>query len=764
MNFPIQQITPQLAREDAFPWRRYWLLIRNNSLLVFSIFVLVTSAGVAYALLAAPVYQSNILIQVADPGGVSAGILGESGASAEARKPEASAEIGVLKSRRIIAAAVDRTHAYIESRPSYFPLIGAGIARSNPELSEPGLFGFGGFAWGRERAEVSRFDVPRSLENTEFSLTAEGNGHYLLSHDGESFRGEVGELEQWRQGSRTIVLQVDKLEARAGVKFSIRRSSRLDAIEDLQAALKIAETGKQSGIISVGLESTNPSQAARLLREIGAEYLRQNEERKAQDAERALASLNRQLPHLKQELAKAESEYNAVRHSLGTIDLQEEAKSILQRSVSAQIRMSELRQRKEDLLVRFQEDAPAVVAVTQQMQVVSRDLAGVEASIKRLPAVEQDVLRLSRDVKVNTEVYSAVLTTAQQLQLIMASKGGFARLLDAPELPERPVKPRRMMIIAAAAAAGLLLGCLGAWFRKVYYRRVDEPAEIVEELGLPVRAAIPYSAALAAAGTKMEASRKLGAGFGARTEASASNMQGNVHANDATVECLRRFRTTLQFDLQDARNNIVAITGATPGVGKSFVSANLAAVMAACGKKVLLIDADLRTGYLHRRFGLQRRVGLSEAVLEQLPAQQAIHREVMKNLDFLSTGSSLSSPAEVLADERLALTLQQLATRYDLIVIDTAPVLMAADALTVALHAGSTFTVVRAGISTIDEIEEAVGQLNAAGATISGVVFNGHHPHTGSYGGAYGIYGRHAYAMENARGTRVRGELIAEGG
>lgn len=177
MNFPIQQITPQLAREDAFPWRRYWLLIRNNSLLVFSIFVLVTSAGVAYALLAAPVYQSNILIQVADPGGVSAGILGESGASAEARKPEASAEIGVLKSRRIIAAAVDRTHAYIESRPSYFPLIGAGIARRNPELSEPGLFGFGGFAWGRERAEVSRFDVPRSLENTEFSLTEIGRAH-----------------------------------------------------------------------------------------------------------------------------------------------------------------------------------------------------------------------------------------------------------------------------------------------------------------------------------------------------------------------------------------------------------------------------------------------------------------------------------------------------------------------------------------------------------------------------------------------------------
>lgn len=296
MNALIQQITPNLAREDAFRWRRYWLLIRNNALLVFSITVLVTSAGIAYALLGQPVYESNILIQIADPGGLSTGLLGEGGASADTRKPEANAEIGVLKSRRIIAAAVDWAHAYIEIKPSYFPLIGAGIARRNAELSEPGLFGFGGFAWGRERAEISRFDVPRQLENTDFSLTAEGSGHYLLSHDGESFRGEVGVLEQWRQGSRVIVLQVDRLEAKAGVQFTIRCSSRLDAIEDLQNALKITETGKQSGIISVGLESANPSKAARLLKEIGSKYLRQNEERKAQDAERALASLHRQLP------------------------------------------------------------------------------------------------------------------------------------------------------------------------------------------------------------------------------------------------------------------------------------------------------------------------------------------------------------------------------------------------------------------------------------------------------------------------------------
>jgi len=773
MNFPIQQITPPLAREDALPWRRYWTLILNNALLVFSVAFLVMSAGVVYALLAQPVYQSNILIQVADVAGLSTGMPGEGAANAEARKPEANAEIGVLKSRSIIAAAVDRTHAYIKARPFYFPLIGAGIARRNTELSEPGLFGYGGFAWGRERVEVSRFDVPKVLENTDFRLTADEEGRYTLALNDRSFRGRVGTLEQWQEGGAVISLQVDRLDGRPGVQFVLRRASRLETIEDLQNTLKISETGKQSGIISVALESADPAEATSLLKEIGAQYLRQNEERKAQDAERALASLNRQLPQLKQELARAESEYNAVRHALGTIDLQEEAKSILQQSVSSQIRMSELRQRKEDLLVRFQEEAPAVVAVTQQMQVVARDLAVVEARIKRLPAVEQDVLRLSRDVKVNTAVYSAVLSTAQQLQLIMASKGGFARLLDAPELPERPVKPKRMMIVAAAAA-GLLLGCLCAWFRKVYYRRVDEPAEIVEELGLPVRAAIPYSATLAGCAMQEGKSRKIASNPGERSTCRRAAAEFPVPREelmaDATVECLRRFRSALRLDLQDARNNIVAITGATPGVGKSFVSANLAAVMAASGRKVLLIDADLRTGYLHRRFGLQRRGGLCNAVLEQMPPEQIIHREVLKNLDFMSTGLSSSSPAEVLADERLVHMLQDLSPRYDLIVIDTAPLLMAADALAVASHAGSTFTVVRAGASTVDEVEEAVGLLNAAGASFAGVVFNGYHMRSSAYGG-YGRYGRSDRHGRNGRygrdveAARMRtgGELVAEG-
>lgn len=765
MNYPIQQTTPHLAREDAFPWRRYWLLVRNNLLLVFSIAVLVTSAGVIYALLASPIYQANILIQVADPSGLSTGLLGDGSTSAESRKPEAGAEIGVLKSRRIVAAAVDRTHSYIETRPSYFPLIGAWVARRNPELSAPGLFGFGGFAWGRERMEVSRFDVPKEWENTNFDLTAEGEGHYLLTYEGRSFRGQVGMLEQWQIGSRAITLQVDRLEANAGIRFMMRRSSRLDAIEDLQNSLKIAENGKQSGIIAVSIESADPRLATRQFREIGAEYIRQNEERKAQDAERALSSLNRQLPQLKQELARAESEYNAVRHALGTIDLQEEAKTILQHSVSAQIRMSELRQRKEDLLVRFQEDAPAVIAVTQQMQVVARDLAGVEARIKRLPAVEQDVLRLSRDVKVNTAVYSAVLTTAQQLQLIMASKGGFARLLDAPVMPERPVKPKRMMIIGMAAAAGLLLGILGAWFRKTVYRRLDDPADIVEELGLPVRASIPYSATLARFGMPVAEKRKLGIDKASRTAPGFTTH--DVTASDATLECLRRFRTVLQYDLQGARNNIVAITGATPGVGKSFVSANLAAVMAACGNKVLLIDADLRTGYLHRRFGLERRGGLCEAVLDNMTPEQTIHRGVLNNLDFLSTGSSLTEPAEVLANARLAPVLQHLAKHYDLVIIDTAPVLMAADALAVAPYAGATFTVVRAGVSTVDEIEEAVGQLDDAGAAISGIVFNGYRDRPGTYGSysKYGGAGRSRYgrAAEYARGGSAGGELVAEG-
>ena len=188
------------------------------------------------------------------------------------------------------------------------------------------------------------------------------------------------------------------------------------------------------------------------------------------------------------------------------------------------------------------------------------------------------------------------------------------------------------------------------------------------------------------------------------------------------------------------------ITGPTPGVGKSFVSVNFAAVLASAGKKVLLIDGDLRKGYLQRYFGLDRKSGLSEVISHERTFEETVHRNVVEKLDFLSTGILPPQPSELLEHANFQALLEELSSQYDLIVIDTAPVLAVADSLVIAPHVGTIFSVVRGDVSTMGEIDETVKRLTQAGHNVAGVVFNDLRQRIGGYG--FGSkYGRYRYAQ-----------------
>jgi tyrosine-protein kinase Etk/Wzc len=347
--------------------------------------------------------------------------------------------------------------------------------------------------------------------------------------------------------------------------------------------------------------------------------------------------------------------------------------------------------------------------------------------------VEQDVLRLTRDVRVNTEVYTAGLSTAQQLRLVTASKVGNARLLDTPMPPTAPIKPRRMLVILIVGMIGLVLGVIGAYIRKVFYGRIDDPQEIKQLFGVPLSATIPHS----------QGQEQLYAQI--QSKSRAVSVLASSAPGDSAVESLRGFRASLQFSMRDSSNNIIVITSPTPEVGKSFVAANFATVLAAVGKKILLIDGDLRKGHLHRYFGLDRKKGLAEAILAPGIFEQIIQRNVVENVDFISTGNLPKKPAELLGHQNFGTLLRLLSGRYDYVLVDTAPVLAVADALTVGPYAGAMFNVVRGGVTTANEIEETVKRLNQAGATVTGTVFNDLRPRHARYG--YGsLYEGYGYA------------------
>lgn len=721
--------------DDTIDVRKHLDTLVEYRWLIVAITLLVTLLGVAYTFVTKPVYEANVLLQVEENVAQPRNILTDISGVFD-KKSGAVTEMEVLRSRNVLSRVVDTTHYDVNVQPKYFPVVGAWIAHVNKRISTPGLFGmdrFNGYVWGAEQAAVSNFSVPEGLEGKSFILTSEGGDQYRVQQleQGIDFHGRVNQTIKVPVSNGEIELQVSRIVARLGAQFILTRSSQIEAIEKLQNALTISEKGKQSGIISVALAGTDPKQTSNIVNEVGREYLRQTVDHKAEEAEKSLAFLNQQLPEIKQELEKAETKYNQIRNSYGTIDLGEESRVIVQQAASAQTKLVDLKQKRRELLARFADEHPSVQMINVQIQDLNRELNAINARIKRMPSVEQDVLRATRDVKVNTELYTNLLSTAQQLRQISASRLGGARLLDRAAVPVKPVKPKRMAAIAFAAALGMGLGIVAALAKQKRKGEVPDPYTVENLLGLSVSAAIPHSLG----------QERLYAQI--QNKSKKVSVLPQIAPADSAVESLRSFRTLLQSAMSGSDNNIILITGPTPEVGKSFVSANFATVLASVDKKVLLIDGDMRTGYLHRYFGLERENGLSELITTRTTVDEAIHKEVVENVDFISTGTLPLKPSELLAHKNFGRLLQALSPRYDFILIDTAPVLAFSDAMIVAEHAGAIYNVVRDGVSTVSEIEETVRRLTQTGGKVAGTVFNdlkGKSANRYGYGARYGKY------------------------
>lgn len=690
----------------------YTLLDHKKTIALIA--AVVFAIGLTYALLTTPIYESNILVQVEDSQkGIGGNLVSEASSLFDV-KTDASAEIEILKSRMIAQYPVEQLGLNITTAPRYFPLVGKGIARWRDDLGEPGLFGMGGYAWGAESIKVGKFVLPNSRTNLDFKIMALGNQRYALIGPvhGSRFEGEVGKtLALSFDGKAGYAIRVDSLQANPGTVFMVSARSRLAEMAKLQAGLKIQEMGKQSGVISVGMQGADPQRIAAILNSVAEIYVRQNIERKTEEAANSLSFLTKQLPELKKELEGAEAQYNQYRNQRGIIDLGEEAKALLDQTTSAQSKLAELRQRQQELSTRYLADHPNMQAIQAMLTQAQAEADRVNVQIKRLPLVEQDAVRLTRDMKVSTDLYANLLQTTQQLRLVKAGKVGTVRLIDAAVVPERPIAPKKSLIVAAALMLGLMLGCAFVLVRKAM-RGAIETAEQVEQItGLPVFASVPHSDLQAVISQDLGAKKK-------------SDLLAKVSQSDPAIESLRSFYTAMQFATLGARNNITLITGPTQGVGKSFVAVNYAAVLAAAGKRVLLLDADIRKGYLHKYFGFAQKPGLSELLAGTAELKDTLHAQALPGLDLISCGTYPPNPTELLRRPQLEQFLHAQSQLYDHIVVDAAPVLPVTDPLILGSHVGATILVVKEGLSTNEEIIEITKRTQQAGVAITGFLLN----------------------------------------
>ena len=688
-------------------------------------------AGVFYALVATPIYQADAVLQIEEKSGGMPG-LGDL-SDMLATDALAATEIEIIKSRNIIGKAVDKLNLTINAQPDYLPIIGAAIARrySGAEVSS----GMGGYAWGGERIQLQRLVLPSYLiEDGVVLVTGKDQQYTLTDIDGEALlTGSVGEVAS----TNGVEVFVSELVAREGAEFNLSQSSRIEAINDLKEEIKVSEKGKKTGILRISLDGEDPALISRIIDSVANLYLRQNVERMSEEAESGLKFLQKQLPLIKDEMEAAEIELNSYRMSKSSVDLTLEAQSLLERIITIEAQLAELEVKRADISKKYTNVHPIMITLVNHEAKLKEQLEKINSRAHGLPKTQQEILRLSRDVEVATTIYTQLLNKVQELKVAKAGTVGNVRIIDTALTAEKPIKPKKAMIVLLSLVLGIFLGIAVAFVRRAMNKGVEDPDSIEKNIGIPVYANIPLSIKQALLDKDVAAGKAKHA------------ILCEHDPKDQAIEGLRSLRTNLHFALLEAKNNIVMITGPAPGVGKSFVSTNFAHTIAQSEQRVLLIDADMRKGHINKEYDMTRSPGLSELITGEVDIKSAVRNTGFENVDVLTTGNMPPNPSELLMHENFEKYLGEFSKDYDLILIDTPPLLAVTDAAVIGRLCGTTFVLLRYGVHSMAEIHAVTKRLRQNSIEPRGFVFNALQPRKGYGKYGYGKYGYGKYGNYN---------------
>lgn len=714
----MTETTPHLPAGNDIDLGRLLGLLIDHKWLILIITILFAAGGGVYAMLATPIFQGDALVQVEQRSSVNPlndridNGLGEGGGLT-------AAEVQILQSRMVLGQVVDRTGLDTVVRPRTLPLIGDFVRRRG--IERPRLVQGRPEVWGGEFLELGRFEVASHLRGVPLIVTAgEGEG-YTLTLDGEAPRvlgeGRVGELASFEGGD--VQLRLAALEAPSGAEFTVLKRARVSAIRSLGNRLSVSEVGGGrigTGMLRLTLSGPDREEIRRSLDAVAETFLTQNVQRQSAEIEQSLVFLEEQAPELRDQLAAAEDSLNQYRVEQDSVDLSSEAQAVIQQFVELDSRLSELEFQEAELAQRYTPSHPAYQSLLRQKRQLEERRAELNARVDDLPAAQQEVVRRTRDVEVTQAIYVNVLNKMQELQVARAGTIGNVRIID-DTVVGGPIEPRKSLIVVIATLLGAMLAVGIVLLRGLLNRGVEAPEQL-EDAGLPVYATVPLS----------DEQRKLVRRVKHRRDRHASDVISGVLAEhspaDTSVEALRGLRTSLHFAMLDARDNRLMITGPSPGIGKSFIAVNLGAICAQAGQRVLLVDADMRKGHLHHAFNTQSDGGLSELLSGRQPLDRAIRHSEIVGLDYVVRGIAPPNPSELLMTANFSRFLDEAGKCYDLVIIDTPPVLAVTDASVVGAQCGTSLLVARFQVNPLREMRIATRRLETAGVTVKGVILN----------------------------------------
>lgn len=657
--------------------------------------------GFVYGMSKQPIYEAQGLLQVdprSGPLNLPSGLENLLGGDTPNNAYRTLAEMQIVRSRSVMQLAVKAMDYDLVVTPKMLPLIKSLPLRMG--LPYPNFSFLKPYRWGNETLIVSSFSIPETLRGNVFHLTTTDNGYLLRVPNGSEYTGQIGKLLEIK--SLGVSILVSDLGGPSGREYTILRTSYDEAVARMQASFTAIETPINSSILRITFRDVEPRRAEASLDAIAAAYLEQDIARSAQEASSSLRFTEEQLPIARAAVDKAQAALNTYRSKANSIDVDYETRSLLEKETRIENDLSALDLRELDYKRRYTVTHPLYESLLKEREELRAQLTAVRAQTQELPDTQKEIYNITRDLQVAQQFYVQLLNSQQELQVAQAGAVGSVRVIDHALAADQHIKPQTGVIVGAAMVIGALIGAISVVSRAVMSRGVLDIHEL-EQLGLQVYGIVPAVAEF--------------------DKGASGKVTALVEVREIS-EAMRSLRTALHFGLSNAATKIISFTSVHPGAGKSFCSRHLAAAYAEAGQRVCLIDADMRRGVQSKMFALTSRKGLSEVLSGSLNIEQALQPGPVKGLYVLAAGTVPPNPSELLMSPRFAAMLETISTQFDIIVLDSPPVLAVTDPLIISKNSDCTLFIACHLETTRPEIEEAQRLFDLNNLKISGAVLN----------------------------------------
>lgn len=575
-------------------------------------------------------------------------------------------------------------------------------------------------------------------------------------------------------------------------KYSFVVKSRLNLIAEM-SNLTIAQTSKTSSILRITLSGQNPKKITDYLNKLLDEYMERNLEQKNLVSENTVIFIDEQLIGIQDSLHKAETDLQVFQEGNDFMDLSAQSRDMFTHLKDIERRKSELElsvkyyqnlqdyinkniddldklvvpsamgiqdqmlnklvlelvalsSKKAEQLATLEEKNPIIqtidVQIIQTKKQLSENIANMinntnvtieelanqvaiyEEQIKQLPTTQRAYLGYERKFALNDELYKFLMQKRAEAQIVMASNSPDNSVIDEALVSRtRRVAPRSMMIYLVCIVLGCAIPAVFIFLKELFNIKILERSDIEKITKTPIIGQIPYTSP---------------------RDANSSSTFVIDSPKSPISEAFRSIRTNIEYIVQGKDKCVFSVISDSPGIGKTYISINMASIYAMYGKRTLLVGMDLRKPRLYQEFGISNKVGVSSYLAGKVSIDEAIQSSgKLPTLDILTAGPVPPNPAELIASDRCAELFKELKDRYDYIIVDTPPLLWVTDALLLMKYVDTSVYVIRQAVSNKKAFELVIKDLEQRNLSLSlvvnGINYQGAYGYRYSYG--YGGYG-----------------------